>query len=111
MPQLLHFIYLPSFDTSAPGFLDEAARHRMERALMESPKAGARIRRTGGVRKLRIAPTGRGKSGGARVIYYYRASAGRLYLLFAYDKHDAANLSAAGRAIIRTLVRQLEAEP
>jgi hypothetical protein len=45
------------------------------------------------------------------VIYYYRASAGRIFLLFAYGKNEAATLSDAGRAVMRTLVRQLEAEP
>jgi hypothetical protein len=37
-----------------------------------NPEAGEIIRETGGVRKIRWALAGRGKRGGARVIYYYR---------------------------------------
>lgn len=39
--------------------------------LAEDPMAGDLIPGTGGVRKLRFATSGRGKRGGARVIYYY----------------------------------------
>ncbi len=111
MSRLLLFIYLPSFDAAACGLLDETARRQMELTLMANPGAGAILSGTGGVRKLRIALSGRGKSGGARVIYYYRGSVDRIFLLFACGKNEAASLSAAGKAVMRTLVRQLEAEP
>lgn len=111
MSRLLLFIYLPGFDAAARGLLDETARRQMELALMANPEAGAILSGTGGVRKLRIALSGRGKSGGARVIYYYRGSVDRIFLLFTYGKNEAATLSDAGKAVMRALVRQLEAEP
>jgi mRNA-degrading endonuclease RelE of RelBE toxin-antitoxin system len=40
-------------------------------ALAMNPRAGDLIRGTGGVRKLRWARGGRGKSGGVRIIYYF----------------------------------------
>lgn len=52
---------------------------------------------TGGVRKLRWALQGRGKSGGARVIYYYHDASLPLYLLTAYAKNEQASLSHAER--------------
>lgn len=110
MPVLLHFVYLPGFESSAQGLLDEEARRRLERALMENPEAGATIGGTGGVRKLRVALAGRGKSGGARVIYYYRPAGRRVYLLLAYAKSEAASLSNEGKAVIRALVKRLEEE-
>lgn len=36
---------------------------------------------------------GRGKRGGARVIYYWRVSAGVCYLLLAYPKNTLDNLT------------------
>lgn len=110
MQVLLHFVYLPAFESSARGLLDEEARRRLEKVLLENPDAGVIIGRSGGVRKLRVAVGGRGKSGGARVIYYYRPSVGRVYLLLAYAKSEAANLSNEGKAIMRTLVERLERE-
>jgi hypothetical protein len=110
MQHLLLFIYLPTFETAAEHLLDETARHALELELLADPDAGAIVSGTRGVRKLRIALTGRGKRGGARVIYYHRGSAGRIYLLFAYGKNEAATLSPAGKAMMRSLVRCLEEE-
>lgn len=110
MQRLLLCICLPTFEAAAEQLLDDIARHALELELLADPDAGAIISGTGGVRKLRIALGGRGKRGGARVIYYHRASAGRIYLLFAYGRHEAATLSAVGKAVMRGLVRHLEEE-
>lgn len=39
--------------------------------LSTDPEAGVIMQGTGGVRKIRWAVEGRGKSGGVRVVYYY----------------------------------------
>lgn len=44
------------------------------------------IRASGGVRKLRWARPGSGKSGGVRVCYYVRTKAGRILMLTIYAK-------------------------
>jgi hypothetical protein len=51
----------------------------LQRFLLVTPTAGDVIRGTGGLRKLRWAGSGRGKRGGARVIYYL-AGLGRPHL-------------------------------
>jgi mRNA-degrading endonuclease RelE of RelBE toxin-antitoxin system len=43
---------------------------RLQGYVNENPEAGAIIRGSGGVRKLRWAAAGRGKRGGLRIIYY-----------------------------------------
>jgi hypothetical protein len=62
------------------------------------------------VRKLRVALPGRGKRGGARVIYYYHGAADRVFLIRAYAKNRKADLSAAERQEMRKLAVVLEAE-
>ncbi|HEY8069924.1 MAG TPA: type II toxin-antitoxin system RelE/ParE family toxin [Burkholderiales bacterium] len=65
--------------------------------LAANPRAGDLMQGTGGVRKLRWARGGRGKSGGVRVIYYFHSEAMPLYLLTVFGKNERANLSHAER--------------
>ena len=46
-----------------------------------------------GLRKLRWPLQGRGKRGGARVIYYRHVPAERIYLIYAYAKNEQADLT------------------
>ena len=75
--------------------------------LATSPTAGDLIEGTGGVRKLRWARDGLGKSGGVRVIYYFRSEAMPLYLLTMFAKNDRSNLSKAERNALAGLVAVL----
>jgi len=61
--------------------------------LAENPEAGDEIPGTGGVRKLRFAAKGKGKSGGARVITYFFDRENPLYAVFIYGKGEQANLT------------------
>jgi len=54
--------------------------------------AGDVIPESGGLRKVRWAVSGRGKSGGARVIYYNLLKDGTVWLLIAYTKAKLDNL-------------------
>ena len=62
---------------------------------------------TGGVRKIRWALGGKGKRGGARVIYYYHSERLPLFLLTAYAKNEKPNLTKAERNAIKRLVQIL----
>lgn len=62
------------------------------------------------MRKMRWALPGGGKSGGIRVLYFYREERGRVYLLAAYAKNRKETISAAEKAIIRQRVRTLKVE-
>jgi len=63
--------------------------------IAADPDAGARIKGSGGARKLRIEGKGKGKSGGYRVVTYYMHDAAPVFLLALYSKGDRATLSAA----------------
>ena len=77
--------------------------------IAEDPRAGDLISGTGGVRKLRWARGGRGKSAGVRVIYYFHSDAMPLYLLTVFGKNERADLTAAQRNELAGLARMLKA--
>lgn len=62
--------------------------------LARNPGAGDVIRGSGGCRKVRWAASGRGKSGGMRVIYYRQTEQQKLWLLVAYAKNVRATIPA-----------------
>jgi hypothetical protein len=82
----LIFIETPIFAAAAKGLLSDAAMRALEAELLENPRAGAAEDKTGGARKIRVALPGRGKSGGARVIYVYVERVARVYYLIAYPR-------------------------
>ena len=71
------------------------------------PKCGAVIPGTGGVRKLRVAASGRGKRGGARVIYLFGGEDVPLFLLAAFAKNEKSDLSKAERNGLTRLTGEL----
>ena len=75
--------------------------------LSAFPNAGVLIQGTGGIRKLRWARSGGGKSGGVRVIYYFHNSEMPLYLLTLFGKNEKTNLSKAERNVLSRAVGEL----
>jgi hypothetical protein len=71
--------------------------------LASNPNAGAVIRDTGGLRKVRWASGGSGKRGGVRVIYFHATRDGQIRLLLIYRKGMKDDLSAAEKKILRAL--------
>jgi hypothetical protein len=71
--------------------------------LIGHPDAGAAIPGSGGVRKLRWAAKGKGKRGGARIIYLYVVVAGRVYLIRCYAKNVKADLTADEKKQLRQI--------
>jgi len=57
------------------------------------PESGDEIPGTGGVRKVRFAAKGRGKSGGVRIIYYFFEEENPLYAIFLYGKNEQVDLT------------------
>jgi hypothetical protein len=56
-----------------------------------------------------MALPGRGKRGGARVVYYFHSESFPVFLLSAYAKNQKENLTKAERNEIRRLVPMLTA--
>ena len=71
--------------------------------------AGAVIPGTGGLRKVRWAMPGKGKRGGARVIYYHHEADYPLILLAGYAKNEKADLTAAEKKAMGAFVETVRA--
>lgn len=67
-------------------FWNDAERDEFVNWIAQNPTAGDMIVGSGGLRKVRWARSGTGKSSGARVVTYYTSREGRVWLLVAYAK-------------------------
>lgn len=105
------FVRTATFDKSwsSVGLGDDELRE-LEAMLLANPSAGDVIPRLGGARKIRFALEGRGKSGGARVIYVDIVVQEQIYLLLAYPKNVQANLTPEQSKTIRNLIDSLKEE-
>lgn len=88
------FIRFNAFLKPALKLLGEKGIEQLQKELSDNPEAGALIRGGGGLRKYRVALPGRGKSGGARLIYYYYVTGQQCYLFYLYPKNERENISA-----------------
>ena len=86
---------------------DDEEYRRLQEFLAGRPDAGVVIKGGGGIRKLRWARPGRGKSGGARVIYYWVVGQDQILMLLAYPKSAQDDLTDAQ---VKTLARLVEGE-
>jgi hypothetical protein len=98
---------MPEFIRRAEHLLSPEERQDLISHLAMFPKAGVIMSGTGGIRKLRWARQGMGKSSGVRVIYYFRNEQVPLYLLTIFGKGEKTNLSKAERNELAKLVRLL----
>lgn len=97
------------FLRDSTALLPPASRAELIWFLAMSPEAGDVIPDTGGVRKLRWALPGRGKRGGARVIYYFHSQRVPVFLLAAYGKNEKANLTQGERNAMKRIIPLLVA--
>jgi mRNA-degrading endonuclease RelE of RelBE toxin-antitoxin system len=102
----MRFVETPVFTKSVTSVLDDDQYRFLQHALALRPEQGALIRGSGGLRKLRWATPGRGKRGGARVIYYWDIQSETFYMLFVYLKTEQGDLSPEQTRILGRLVRK-----
>jgi hypothetical protein len=82
---------------AAERLMVEEERAAVVDILAAAPDAGVLMKGTGGLRKLRIALAGRGKRGGARVIYWFHSVGYPAVLLMMFAKNEADDLTAQQR--------------
>ena len=98
-------IELPAFTRRVTELLSDDEFADLQSALVRRPDAGAVIRGSGGLRKLRWSVQGKGKRGGARVIYYWAVSQEQILLLLIYLKSEQEDLSPDQVRFLRQIVQ------
>jgi mRNA-degrading endonuclease RelE of RelBE toxin-antitoxin system len=90
----VELIETPTFTRQIRELLADDDYREFQSRLAANPELGALIKGSGGIRKIRVGLSGRGKRGGARVIYYWAVRKNLILLLFAYPKNVTTDLSA-----------------
>jgi len=104
------FIELPAFTSAIVDLIDDRDYALFQKSLLINPKAGSVIRNSGGLRKIRMKLPGRGKSGGARVIYLHVEASDTVVLFYVYTKATADDLSPQQLTRLRTAVGVIKKE-
>lgn len=105
--ETMEFIETPTFTRLVTSLLTDDEYGDLQVDLSENPELGDLIKGGGGIRKVRCAAQGRGKSGGARVIYYWLKDDHQIYMLLVYPKSKKDTLTDRETAILRELVKEL----
>lgn len=98
------FIETPIFSKQVIEVLTDEQYGLLQASLVAKPNAGDLIKGSGGLRKLRWALLGRGKSGGVRIVYFWRVSESQILMLTMYAKNVQANLTPAQAKQLAKLV-------
>lgn len=104
------FVETSLFSKLLGDYLRDDEYRLLQNHLIEYPDAGDVIRGSGGVRKVRWASGGKGKSGGVRVIYYWAKPDEQTFFLTLYGKGEKENLSAADLKRVVKLLEELTNE-
>jgi len=105
----IEFIETSIFTKQFNEIATDSELQTLQEELIAYPESGDLITGTGGLRKIRVALENRGKSGGARVIYFL-ATKEVVYLVLAYPKSNKSTLSNAEKAVLKKLTKQLKDE-
>ena len=101
------FLETSAFTRRITTLLTDEEYAEVQDNLIEQPDLGDLIPAGGGIRKLRVTAKGHGKSGGARVIYYWAVARDRVFFLRAYAKNEQSDLT---RKELKDLRRVIEEE-
>jgi mRNA-degrading endonuclease RelE of RelBE toxin-antitoxin system len=102
----MRFIETPVFTRALEGLLNDEHYHALQLALIIRPHLGRTIPQSGGLRKMRWSPKGRGKRGGLRLIYSWDEASETFYMLYVYPKSEREDLSAKQLQTLSRLMRE-----
>ena len=101
------FVELTPFIAFCSKWWSDEDLRRLQNFLLATPDAGDVIPGGSGLRKLRWSAQGRGKRGGARVIYYRHVPGERIYLIYAYAKSAQTDLSREQIKVLAKLMKDI----
>ena len=83
--------------------IDEEYR-TLQNTLVEMPNLGKIIQGSGGIRKIRLGGSGRGKRGGIRIIYYWATNYNQIFMLYAFAKNERDDLTKDQLSMLKKAV-------
>ena len=101
-------VSLSGYESQVSALLNENERLAMEFYIACAPEDHPVIPGAGGFRKARWARRGKGKSGGFRVVYFFLAEPGRIYMAAIYAKSRRETLSAGDQNVLARLAAQIK---
>jgi hypothetical protein len=104
------FIEMPSFTGQITGLVDDERYASFQKELLQNPRKGDVMPQSGGLRKVRMRLPGRGKNGGARVIYLYLEERDDVVFFYVYTKAKSENLSDEQLKRLRTAAAIIKQE-
>lgn len=102
------FVELEAFTKELLRVADEEVLREFQMELAANPEAGDVIRHSGGLRKARMKLPGRGKSGGARVIYLWLPRTRHFIFFMLYTKSAKADIAPDQLARLRAAVETIK---
>lgn len=105
---LMVFVELMPFGAFRDEYWTDDDLRALQSFLLVSPDAGDLIRGGAGLRKLRRSAQGRGKRGGARVIYYWHVPRHHIYLIYGYVKSRREDLTPQQIKVLGELMKDLK---
>ena len=101
------FVELPAFARYRPGYLTDGQFSGLQALLMANPGAGDVIPDSGGLRKLRLADShrGKGKRSGLRITYFWWPAGSQFWLFTIYGKNEVEDLTPVQRRILKSLLK------
>lgn len=99
------FIETSIFTKEIRRLLPDDEYKQLQSDLMLRPEAGAIIKGSGGLRKIRWNLPGEGKRGGLRIIYYFDPPT-TVYMLLPYKKTDQEDLTILQMKFLRNLIKE-----
>ena len=102
----MELIETPTFTKQIADLLTDDDYRQFQSRLAANPEIGVRIKGSSGIRKIRVGLLGRGKRGGARVIYFWAVQRNLILLLFAYPKNVTTDLSPKQVAQLAKTVKE-----
>jgi mRNA-degrading endonuclease RelE of RelBE toxin-antitoxin system len=101
----MEFIEATAFTRHVYSYLTDDEYMGLQSFLLKYPEAGKVVPGAGGVRKLRWGMAGRGKSGGVRIIYFFKKRDDEIWLLTIYSKSETENIPAY---ILRQIAEEIK---
>jgi hypothetical protein len=86
----------------------ESDYEELEHVLADNPELGDLIQGTGGLRKIRLRSSTKGKRGGFRVCYFDFPEGEQLFFIMIYGKNEQENISKEDKALFKKFIERIK---